>query len=95
MEITATAWLAGLAGALLYLIFAWPLAKLFSYTRLAFMSFQMKLLAALVIGIVAAPLGETYAPYLRDQAEQLIARSEHATHAYNRISSMLHQRKSN
>lgn len=95
MEITATAWIAGMAGALLYLIFAWPLAKLFSYTRLAFMSFQMKVLAALVIGIAAAPLGEMYAPFLRDQAKQLISKSDHATDAYNRISSMLHQRKAN
>ncbi len=94
MEITATAWTAGMAGAHLYLIFAWPLAKLFSYTRLAFMSFQMKVVAALVIGVVSAPLAERYAPFLKDQAEQLILKSDYATQTYYKVASMLHSRKS-
>lgn len=89
MDISATAWAAGMAGALLYLIFAWPLAKLFSLTRVMFLSFQMKLIAALTIGVVSAPLGETYAPYLRYHAEQLISKSDTATETYNWLASRL------
>lgn len=89
MEITSTAFAAGIASALLYLVFAWPLAKAFSYGRVIFYSFQMKLLAALVIGVAGAPLGERYAPYLRDRAADLIAQSETARAVYTQIASML------
>lgn len=89
MEITSTAWAAGLAGALLYLMLAWPLAKAFAFTRVLFVSFQMKLLAAVVIGAVCAPLGETYAPAVRDTAERWISKSEHATSVYKEIAALL------
>lgn len=89
MEITATAWAAGLASALLYFTFAWPLAKLFSYGRGVFASFQMKLVAAIAIGAVTAPLAENYAPFLRDRAEDLISRSETASSIYVQIANWL------
>lgn len=89
MEITATAWAAGLASALLYFIFAWPLAKLFTYGRSLFASFYMKLALVLVMGAVTAPLAERFAPSLRDQALELISRSETATAVYARIMYML------
>ncbi|MAP95403.1 MAG: hypothetical protein CMK07_10670 [Ponticaulis sp.] len=89
MAISFTAWAAGMAGALLYLMLAWPLAKLLSHTRLMLVSFQAKLLIALVIGIVAAPIAENHAPYLRDKALIMISKSEHATKAYNTVARML------
>ncbi|MAK62856.1 MAG: hypothetical protein CMK09_17950 [Ponticaulis sp.] len=89
MDISATAWAAGMAGALLYLIFAWPLAKLFSFTRIMFVSFQMKLIAALALGVASAPLGEVYAPFLRDKAQTLIAKSDSASETYNWLASRL------
>ena len=89
MEITSTAWAAGLAGALLYLILAWPLAKALAFTRVLFVSFHMKLLAAVVIGAVCAPLGESYAPAIRDTAERWISKSKQATSVYNELAEFL------
>ncbi|MAI90269.1 hypothetical protein [Ponticaulis sp.] len=89
MEITATAWAAGMASALLYFVLAWPLAKLFSFGRGLFQSFQMKLVAVMIFGAVIAPLAETHAPSIRDNALDLISRSETATSVYNQILFML------
>lgn len=89
MEISATAWAAGIAGALLYLVLAWPLAMILSYGRVIFHSFYMKFLAAIVIGVSCAPLGETYAPFLETHARRLIGQSDNATHILNSVARFL------
>ena len=85
MAISATAWAAGMAGALLYLMFAWPLTKVFEMGTGVLSSFPMKVFASLGVGIGVAPLAETYAPMIRETAIYWITRSEDATMAYNSV----------
>ena len=89
MEITTTAWLAGLTGALLYLIFAWPLAIALSRARVIFGSFQVKLITAILIGAVCAPLAEHYTPQLLEKTQEAINQSRPATQAYNTVATFI------
>lgn len=89
MDISTTAWIAGFAAALLYLILGWPIAMLLSHMRLAFVSFQMKLLAAVAIGAVCAPLAEHFTPQLLDKTQIAISKSPQATQVYNSVAGYL------